>query len=111
MEIWQIPRLMNRLMYDHIRDKDRSIYPYWRVTNYSLLHVENETEQVTESRPLMESKGKLNEVFSTDHSVEDRALHKLFSWGKKIHNSATRAISALRHQRSTRDDSKEDIVP
>ncbi|EYC30384.1 hypothetical protein Y032_0005g2621 [Ancylostoma ceylanicum] len=51
MELWQVPRVMNRMMNEMMRDFDRidrSIYPYWRDADHSVLHVANETQQVVD---------------------------------------------------------------
>ncbi|PIO59168.1 Hsp20/alpha crystallin family protein [Teladorsagia circumcincta] len=43
------PNLMNRVMYDAMRDMDRvekSIFPYWRNADHSVLHVGNDTVKV-----------------------------------------------------------------
>ncbi|KIH55215.1 hypothetical protein ANCDUO_14632 [Ancylostoma duodenale] len=51
MELWQVPRMMNRMMNEMMRDFDRfdrSIYPYWRDADHSVLHVANETQQPDE---------------------------------------------------------------
>ncbi|PIO56558.1 hypothetical protein TELCIR_22042 [Teladorsagia circumcincta] len=40
------PNLMNRVMYDAMYDMDRvekSIFPYWRNADHSVLHVANDT--------------------------------------------------------------------
>lgn len=49
MDLWQVPRAMNRMMNEYMRDFDRlerSLYPYWREADHSVLHVANETQQV-----------------------------------------------------------------
>ncbi|KHJ89283.1 Hsp20/alpha crystallin family protein, partial [Oesophagostomum dentatum] len=49
MDLWHVPRAMNRMMNEMMRDFDRfdrSIYPYWREADHSVLHVANETQQV-----------------------------------------------------------------
>ncbi|KAK6040701.1 Hsp20/alpha crystallin family protein [Cooperia oncophora] len=49
MDLWPVSRLMNRMMYDTMRDMDRferSIFPYWREADHSVLHVANETQQL-----------------------------------------------------------------
>ncbi|RCN50116.1 Hsp20/alpha crystallin family protein [Ancylostoma caninum] len=49
MDLWQVPRAMNRMMNEYMRDFDRlerSLYPYWRDADHSVLHVANETQQV-----------------------------------------------------------------
>lgn len=47
MDLWS--QAMNRMMGDYFREFsrfDRSIYPYWRSADHSVLHVANETQQV-----------------------------------------------------------------
>lgn len=49
MDLWQVPRAMNRMMYDAMRDFDRferSLFPYWRDADHSVLHVANEVQKV-----------------------------------------------------------------
>ncbi|PIO52734.1 hypothetical protein TELCIR_25958 [Teladorsagia circumcincta] len=51
MDLCVIPRLMNRVVYDAMRDFDRferSIFPYWREVDHSVLHVANETQQIVD---------------------------------------------------------------
>ncbi|KAK6013774.1 Hsp20/alpha crystallin family protein [Ostertagia ostertagi] len=51
MDLCVMPRLMNRVMYDAMRDFDRlerSIFPYWREADHSVLHVANETQQIVD---------------------------------------------------------------
>ncbi|EYC30380.1 hypothetical protein Y032_0005g2619 [Ancylostoma ceylanicum] len=51
MDLWQVPRAMNRMMNEYMRDFDRlerSLYPYWREADHSVLHVANETQQVVD---------------------------------------------------------------
>ncbi|VDM53409.1 unnamed protein product [Angiostrongylus costaricensis] len=47
MDLW--PRSMNRMMDNYFRDFDRferSLFPYWRNADHSVLHVANEAQQV-----------------------------------------------------------------
>ncbi|KAJ1356638.1 Heat shock protein beta-1 [Parelaphostrongylus tenuis] len=49
MELWLMPRAMNRLMRESLRDLDhleREIGPYWREADHSVLHVGNETQEM-----------------------------------------------------------------
>ncbi|KAK5986190.1 SHSP domain-containing protein [Trichostrongylus colubriformis] len=51
MDLSVIPRLMSHVMYDTMQDLDRferSIFPYWRDADHSLLHVANETQQLVD---------------------------------------------------------------
>ncbi|KAK5968321.1 hypothetical protein GCK32_016961 [Trichostrongylus colubriformis] len=51
MNLWPASRVMDRMMYDTMRDldrMDRSIYPYWRDADHTVLHVANETQQVVD---------------------------------------------------------------
>ncbi|KHJ86035.1 Hsp20/alpha crystallin family protein [Oesophagostomum dentatum] len=48
MEIWQMPRIMNRMMNEYMRDFDRAMYPYWRDADHSILHVANDTQQLVD---------------------------------------------------------------
>ncbi|XGW23880.1 hypothetical protein V3C99_005804 [Haemonchus contortus] len=51
MDLWPMPRLMNRMMYDTMRDMERferSIFPYWREADHSVLHVANETQKLVD---------------------------------------------------------------
>ncbi|KJH48347.1 Hsp20/alpha crystallin family protein [Dictyocaulus viviparus] len=47
MDLW--PRAMDRVMRDYFRDFDRferSLFPYWRNADHSVLHVANDTHQL-----------------------------------------------------------------
>ncbi|EPB80048.1 Hsp20/alpha crystallin family protein [Ancylostoma ceylanicum] len=46
MDLWHVPCAMNRIMNEYMRDFDRSVYPYWREADHSILHVGNETQQL-----------------------------------------------------------------
>ncbi|CAJ0589092.1 unnamed protein product [Cylicocyclus nassatus] len=46
ISLWQVPRLMDRLMDDYIHEMDRSVFPYWRNADHSMPHVGNDTQQV-----------------------------------------------------------------
>uniref|UniRef100_A0A7I5ECD5 SHSP domain-containing protein n=1 Tax=Haemonchus contortus TaxID=6289 RepID=A0A7I5ECD5_HAECO len=49
MDLW--PRSFNRMMHDYMREFDRlekSLYPYWRDADHSVLHVANETQKVVD---------------------------------------------------------------
>ncbi|CAJ0589093.1 unnamed protein product [Cylicocyclus nassatus] len=46
LSLWQVPRMMDRLVNDYIHEIDRSIFPYWRNADHSMLHVGNDTQQV-----------------------------------------------------------------
>ncbi|VDM62559.1 unnamed protein product [Angiostrongylus costaricensis] len=49
MELWLMPRAVNRLMRETLRDLDRfdrGMFPYWREADHSVLHVGNETQQM-----------------------------------------------------------------
>ncbi|WKX96723.1 hypothetical protein Q1695_012845 [Nippostrongylus brasiliensis] len=49
MDMWPASRLMNRMMYDTMRDIDhleRSLAPYWRHADHSVLHVANDVHKV-----------------------------------------------------------------
>ncbi|VDP14387.1 unnamed protein product [Heligmosomoides polygyrus] len=51
MDLWQVPRAMNRMMYDAMRDFDRferSLFPYWRDADHSVLHVANEVQKTVD---------------------------------------------------------------
>ncbi|CAJ0596994.1 unnamed protein product [Cylicocyclus nassatus] len=48
MDLWQVPRVMNRMMNEYMRDFDRMMYPYWREADHSVLHVANETQQLVD---------------------------------------------------------------
>ncbi|CAJ0596993.1 unnamed protein product [Cylicocyclus nassatus] len=48
MEIWQVPRIMNSLMNEYVRDMDRSISPYWRDADHSVLHVANDAKEIVD---------------------------------------------------------------
>ncbi|VDM76061.1 unnamed protein product [Strongylus vulgaris] len=36
---------MNHLMNEYMHDMDRSVFPYWRDADHSVLHVANDTQQ------------------------------------------------------------------
>ncbi|PIO61313.1 hypothetical protein TELCIR_17164, partial [Teladorsagia circumcincta] len=49
MDLW--PRSFHRMMNDYFREFDRlerSLYPYWRDADHSVLHVANETQKVVD---------------------------------------------------------------
>ncbi|KAK5986191.1 SHSP domain-containing protein [Trichostrongylus colubriformis] len=51
MDLSVIPRLMSHVMYDTMWDLDRlerSIFPYWRDADHSVLHVANESQQLVD---------------------------------------------------------------
>uniref|UniRef100_A0A7I4XTD9 SHSP domain-containing protein n=1 Tax=Haemonchus contortus TaxID=6289 RepID=A0A7I4XTD9_HAECO len=51
MVLWPVARLTDRMLYDTMRDLDRlerSIFPYWRDADHSVLHVANETHQMVD---------------------------------------------------------------
>nr|CDJ87952.1 Heat shock protein Hsp20 domain containing protein [Haemonchus contortus] len=51
MVLWPVARLTDRFLYDTMRDLDRfdkSIFPYWRDADHSVLHVANETQQMVD---------------------------------------------------------------
>ncbi|VDM78971.1 unnamed protein product [Strongylus vulgaris] len=48
MDLWQVPRVMNRVMNEYMRDFDRMMYPYWREADHSVLHVANETQKLVD---------------------------------------------------------------
>uniref|UniRef100_A0A7I4XTD5 SHSP domain-containing protein n=1 Tax=Haemonchus contortus TaxID=6289 RepID=A0A7I4XTD5_HAECO len=51
MALCAVPRLMDRMLYETMRDLyrfERSIFPYWRNADQSVLHVANETQQMVD---------------------------------------------------------------
>ncbi|VDO06612.1 unnamed protein product [Haemonchus placei] len=49
MVLWPVARLTDRMLYNTMRDLDlleRSMFPYWREADHSVLHVANETRQM-----------------------------------------------------------------
>ncbi|ETN71504.1 Hsp20/alpha crystallin family protein [Necator americanus] len=46
MELWDVPRMMNRMMNECKRDFDRTVFPYWKDADHSVLHVGNDSHQV-----------------------------------------------------------------
>ncbi|KAK5972626.1 SHSP domain-containing protein [Trichostrongylus colubriformis] len=49
MDLW--PRSFHRMMSDYMREFDRlerSLHPYWRDADHSVLHVANETQKVVD---------------------------------------------------------------
>ncbi|KJH45534.1 Hsp20/alpha crystallin family protein [Dictyocaulus viviparus] len=49
MELWLMPREVDRLMRHSLRDLDRidrALFPYWKDADHSILHVANETQQM-----------------------------------------------------------------
>uniref|UniRef100_A0A7I5E5E7 SHSP domain-containing protein n=1 Tax=Haemonchus contortus TaxID=6289 RepID=A0A7I5E5E7_HAECO len=51
MVLWPVARLTDRMLYDTMRDLDlleRSIFPYWRDADHSVLYVANETQQMVD---------------------------------------------------------------
>ncbi|WKX96722.1 hypothetical protein Q1695_012844 [Nippostrongylus brasiliensis] len=52
MDMWPASRLMNRMMYDTMRDIDhleRSLAPYWRHADHSVLHVANDVHKIVDN--------------------------------------------------------------
>ncbi|PIO74756.1 Hsp20/alpha crystallin family protein [Teladorsagia circumcincta] len=99
MDLCVMPRLLNRVVYDAMRDFDRferSIFPYWREADHTVLHVANETQQavdddkkfavsldVSQFRPEelnVHLEGReLTIEGKQEHKTENGAIHRAFT--------------------------------
>ncbi|CAJ0589099.1 unnamed protein product [Cylicocyclus nassatus] len=46
LSLWQVPLMVDYLMDDCFHKMNRSIFPYWRNADHSMLHVGNDTQKV-----------------------------------------------------------------
>ncbi|PIO69832.1 Hsp20/alpha crystallin family protein [Teladorsagia circumcincta] len=83
MDLCVMPRLMNRVVYDAMRDFDRfetSIFPYWREADHSVLHVANETQQFRPEELNVHLEGReLTIEGKREHKSENGAILRSFT--------------------------------
>ncbi|PIO74754.1 Hsp20/alpha crystallin family protein [Teladorsagia circumcincta] len=94
MDLCVMPRLLNRMVYDAMRDFDRferSIFPYWQEADHSVLHVANETQQVVDDDKKFAISLDVSQFRPEELNVQVEG-RELTIEGKQEHKTETGAI-------------------
>ncbi|KAK6013987.1 Hsp20/alpha crystallin family protein [Ostertagia ostertagi] len=97
MDLWG--QMMHRMMNDYFRDFnrwDRSLYPYWRHADHSVMHVADETQQVVDD----DKKFAVSVDVSQFHPEELKGESRWSSFIRKWTLPETVNLEAIRTQLS-----------